>query len=325
MFRLLFIISLVLSTPLTAVPTFAQSASSDLVAKISAVLPESARVATTTKNVSNYELLLSAAEKVGRELRTTETLPVTGSQTRTLWQLPAGAELDRVFASVVAQMPGEELFSCRGRDCGRSTAWATLVFSQAQLYGQDRNQRYRVVRTSATQLAAVYVIRRGNRRINLLLETLATGDTPADSEPGHSKLSAAQSRANLLTDLMEAGVATLAVVPGEGGVLDANAREQLSEVGEELVNLPAGDVYVVCHMYDDALVAQLLAQSEDCAVEASSLLQQANAEFQKSGVKFYGFAAGPLLPKGRDRIGEVIEKPMANRIVLVRFNQLLYR
>jgi len=102
-----------------------------LVSKFSGALPEGATVTTTSKNVANYKLLVSAAEKVKRELRATETIQVAGLRTRTLWQLPSGAELDEVFAAVSAQMEGEELFSCSGRDCGRSTAWSTLVFSEA--------------------------------------------------------------------------------------------------------------------------------------------------------------------------------------------------
>ncbi len=290
-----------------------------LVSKFSDVLPEGATVTTATRKVANYELLVSAAEKVKRELRTTKTISVTGSQTRTLWQLPAGAELDRVFAEVSEQMAGEELFICSGRDCGRSTAWATLVFAEALVYGQDRNQRYRVVRQSATDLAAVYVIRRGNRRINLLLETLVVGGAEDDS----ADVSVALTGADAVTMLTKAGFARLTAVPGEDGELDAEALAALTEAGAALSVLPAGTVYVVCHLYSGSDTPQLLVQSEVCAAEAASVLQSAQTQDLNAELQFKGFAAGPLLP--REAPGEprsIGDETPANRIELVQPRQL---
>jgi len=303
-----------------------------LVSKFSGALPEGATVTTTSKNVANYKLLVSAAEKVKRELRATETIQVAGLRTRTLWQLPSGAELDEVFAAVSAQMEGEELFSCSGRDCGRSTAWSTLVFSEALVYGQDRNQRYRVVRQSAAEVAAVYVIRRGNRRVNLLLETLLLGG-PTDAPDAKDATKNVLAESTGLTGeaaraaLVQTGVARLAVIPGEAGELDAEAVEMLKQTGTALAALPAGKVYVVCHLYTGSDVEQLLAQSEVCAADASAILQSALNESVNTGLEFEVFAAGPLLPRElprelpRDTFSSS-NKRQTNRIELVQPNSL---
>ena len=314
----LFALRALLCALLLAAKTFAASSPSPLVAKFSEVLPQGATVTTTSREVSNYKMLVSAAEKVKRELRATDTIDLSGSQTRTLWQLPAGAELEQVFATVSAQMVGEELFVCSGRDCGRSTAWSTLVFSEALVYGQDRNQRYRVVQKSASEIAAVYVIRRGNRRVNLLLETLVLG--PAAEHPVDPMASSVGvTGAEALTALTQSGFARLAVAPGERGELDPEAVEVLNQAGEALSALSTGTVYVVCHLYTGSDIAQLLVNSEVCAAEASSILQSALTQGLDSGVEFEAFAAGPLLPRELPGSSTAVgDKTQTNRIELVQ-------
>ena len=114
-----------------------------IVASISAVLSASTASPTIRKEqVSNYSLLVSAAEKVGRELRFDKAIEVSGLRTRSLWKLGSDTDLDTVFDRLSEQLAGEELFRCAQRDCGRSTAWANLVYSDALVYGPDRNQRY---------------------------------------------------------------------------------------------------------------------------------------------------------------------------------------
>ena len=317
---------------LVAAPASAEGYSEGLAAKIAEVLPQGSRVTRAERDVASYELLVSAAEKLGRELRATDTVSITGHRVRALWQLPAGAELDRVFAAATQQMMGEELFSCSGRDCGRSTAWANLVFSEALVYGQDRNQRYRVVRKSATEFAAVYAIRRGNRRVNLMLETLMVGEGSAQATSDSPTVVANQADgAEVLSALRQTGAAIVNVVPdAEGNWIEAGV-DALKDAAAALVALPGGTVYVVCHMYDNAPTKLVLRKSLECAEAAAAVVeaeyasavteissQSGGAVSRELKVSFEKFAAGPLLPRtGLPQSEEAAGRPLANRIELV--------
>jgi len=319
---------------LISAPALAAGFPDSLVSKITDALPEAATISTSNEVVENYELLVGAAEKVGRELRASDTISLSGARTRTLWQLPAGAELNRTFTSATAQMVGAELFSCSGRDCGRSTAWANLVFSEALVYGQDRNQRYRVVRSSATQLAAIYAIRRGNQRVNLLLETILLDDaSAATAATGSTTVGVAGGQVEgdgVVASLRQNGAVILSSVPGQEGELDAVATQALAEAGAALTEMPASTVYVVCHLYGDGPVESLLRLSLDCAASACAVLEDGYSEALAkrpsaagesvpvdSKVSFRRFAAGPLLPRPLSpTVG-----PLSNRIELVRPGQ----
>ncbi len=287
---------------------------SDIATRMAAALPAGSEVLDSSQtSVVDYDYLVSAAEKVGRDLRFDRALTVSGERSRTVWQLPDGAQLDTVFELASAQLSGEELFSCAGRNCGRSTAWANLVYSQVLVIGQDRYQRYRVVRSSPTELASLYVIRRGNQRIHLLLETLSATESTVD--PDFSPIR---------SELARVGFTRLRPAPDMDGVLDGAALEMLVRAGRELAGLHSGSLYVVCHMYGARPADELIEQSRACAETARARLQAGYSEVQERGpvaeqknrprppsTTFIGFGAGPLLPRLHD------EDPLGNRIELI--------
>ena len=252
----------------------------------------------TSDQVEEFRIVLSAAEKTGRELRIKDELVVSGTRQAVLWRLPDAAELDATFRRVAAQLSGETLFSCEGRDCGRSHSWANLVFKEPLLYGQDRFQRYRVVRNEAGVIQLVYLIQRGNRRLHLLHSTLTTAETALDR------------RSVLLNRLNRSGVVRLAAEPRVSGELTTEDLEALRAAGAQLAPLNVGEVYVVCHLYGEPEVASLLAASSQCATLAAEALQAGYEDGQLAGVseeprnrarsaatRFVAFGAGPLLPR----------------------------
>jgi len=262
-----------------------------------------------SRELTNAPVLVSPAEKLGRELRYDNALSVSGQVTRTLWKLRPQATLDAAFNAAADALPGTELFACRGRDCGRSTAWANLVFAEPLVYGQSRYQRYRVVRDALGHLQLLYAVQRGNRRIHLLHEAIE----PVDSEAVADIDGAQQYRA--LAELNKEGVAMLQVVPDSDGGLTESQLLLLQGEGASLAGLVAGSIYVVCHLYGGSAAELqepdvLLANSVTCAQAAASRLEAGYAgslaaapaapsknRSRSPRLEFVPFGAGSLLPR----------------------------
>lgn len=294
--------------------------------------PNATQLSTATSQLTNHPVLLGPAEKVGRELRFEQSLSVTGESTHSLWKLASGAQLNAAFVAASEQLPGAVLYSCSGRDCGRSTAWANLVFKDALLYGQDRYQRYRVVQTGPSQLQLLYAVQRGNRRIHLYAETI---DTSAASDSVDDALDAnsAEQLAVVRNALSSTGAVRLKLVPGATGALDVGALAILTNTGAALAGVKVAELYVVCHLYGADPASTLLAASNNCATVATDALQKGHIEAlgdapsadsrnraRPPAITFVPFGAGPLLPRlpaGSSSPAEVEDPSGANRIELI--------
>lgn len=277
----------------------------------------------TQDRVSGYSVVLSNAEKTGRELLVKNELVIAGERTRKLWQWPRGAAETEVFTELADQLQGTVLFDCEGPDCGRSNVWSTLVFGEALIYGPSQYQHYRVVRDEAGNVHLLYVVRRGNRRVHALYEQITDVEV---------KNAAEVSRGGVVTALAENGIARLAAVPAVDGSLSAETRTQLEQVGASLAGFGAGEIYAVCHLYRSGLprtvgdsrkerratglevstaesVAELLAASTRCGEVAVSALQAGLTSAAVDGVAadsknrkppesivFKSFGVGPLQP-----------------------------
>ena len=93
-------------------------------------------------NLVPREFIVSAVEKIRRELRIDEKLRVDATALRVTYQVPSGTPREEVVDHYRRALGADALFSCEGFDCGRSNAWASQVYEQALLYGPDRNQFY---------------------------------------------------------------------------------------------------------------------------------------------------------------------------------------
>lgn len=274
-------------------------------------------------SVSGYAVLLSSAEKTGRELLTKSELRVAGARSRRLWQWPRDTQPGTVFAALAEQMQGTTLFECEGADCGRSNVWSTLVFDEPLIYGPRKYQYYRVVRDTEGQLQLLYVVRRGNRHVHALYERIADSQRTESTTTNHTGVVAA---------LAARGMARLAVVPEVDGRLSATSVKALEALGAQFVGFGAGDVYAVCHVYRADLprivggkrsersaktlemsaeetVPGLLAASNRCGEAAASALRTGFSAAELSGVSadsknrqrpetvsFQFFGVGPLQP-----------------------------
>lgn len=280
---------------------------------------------TIDDTVSDYTVVLSSAEKTGRELLIKNELVVSGERSRRLWQWSKDALAENVFAELARQFNGVTLFECEGNGCGRSNVWSTLVFSEALIYGPSRDQHYRVTRTSQGELHVLYVVRRGNRRVHALYERIV---------PLNSTLTEGISAGgtNALAALAAAGMVELAVTPGSDGVLSPAAISYLERVGGDLAGFGAGEIYAVCHLYPAGLsrdiggsrrargeaakalalqdpVVALLEASERCGATAANALgiglasatfdgvaEQAKNRQRPDALRFKSFGVGPLQP-----------------------------
>lgn len=116
--------------------------------------------------LQSYTLALGSIEKVNGVERLEKEQRLNGKLTRISYRIPEGNRIrDYVnfFNEQVKAHGAEELFSCKGRECGSSNFWANQVFDYSKLYGVDRSQYYLAAKLPGVYLA-VYVIERGNRR-----------------------------------------------------------------------------------------------------------------------------------------------------------------
>lgn len=227
------------------------------------------------------EYVLSRVDKTRRHVRVEHEVRASATREWATYEMPAGTHADDVVEHYLEVLGSDALFSCRGRDCGRSNHWANYIFKQAILFGPDGNQFY-FAAEHGDSLIALYIIERGNKRVYAHLEALRPENKVA--------LNANQT---LVGNLAGDGLGVIdGLTPGRDGTLDAAALELLAELGQELVIFGDQKIYVVCHLYGSEDPQLLIERSQDCAEAAVEGLAQ------DSGPPLLApFAAGPLLPR----------------------------
>ncbi len=228
------------------------------------------------------QFMVNRVDRIRRELRVQDLRRVDADLEAATYQIAAGTRLEDIVAHYRSSIDGEVLFSCSGRDCGRSNDWANQVFHQAILYGPDVNQRYLALQRG-DQLLALYIIERGNKRIYAHLRVLSVVDGNASSSVG------------MLARLGEQGWALMpGLAPLPDGQLPDDAAGLLVGIAGELESLAGETLYVVCHLSGADLAATLLRASQECADQAVTVL---NAQFTTTGPDLRGFGVGPLAPR----------------------------
>ena len=230
------------------------------------------------------EFIVSAVEKIRRELRIDEKLRIDATALRVTYQVPAGTPRDEVIGHYRRILGADTLFSCDGFDCGRSNAWASQVYGQAVLYGPDRNQSY-IAADLGGQLVSAYVIERGNRRIYAHVEVLQPEEAVS-----------ASANAKLTERLAGDGFSVIGGVrPRRDGTIPAEGVDALRDIAPQLRIFERQTLYVVCHLYGPESGAALLERAGDCADAAVAELGAGIAS--DGGPELIPFAAGPLLPR----------------------------
>jgi len=120
-----------------------------------------------------YQLALGAIERIDGLWQPESSRILQGQLRRRTLEFAAGQSLSGLFEhyqSLAGQAGAQKLFSCTGRDCGRSNNWANGFFHIPQLYGQEDSQRlssFWLQQGGQQQYLSLYIVRRGNQRIYL--------------------------------------------------------------------------------------------------------------------------------------------------------------
>ncbi len=236
-------------------------------------------------DVEPREFVVSRVDRIRRDLHVEGLLRPDATVETATYQIPASTPLTDVLAHYREAFGGEVLFTCSGRDCGRSNDWANQIFRRAILYGPDGNQHYYAVMRDSL-LLSVYIIERGNRRIYAHVQAL----TPLPAEAGSSA-----------DRLRRAGWLPVAgLVPGDDGALPEGADAALRALVPALPDAGSGPIYVVCHLYGPAQPDALLQASSRCADETAQRLSALLAGSGRDAAEVRGFGAGPLLPRSAE-------------------------
>lgn len=243
------------------------------------------------------EYALGRVDKTRRNVRVEHEVRAAASREWATYEMPAGTQPGEVIEHYLSVLDAEPLFSCSGRDCGRSNLWANEIFKRAILYGPDRNQFYFAGERDGA-LIALYVIERGNKRVYAHLEVLRPDQAVAVDR-----------NTEALDRLAGDGMALVeGVAPDRLGNLNDAEQAVLTALAEGMDVFAGQTVFLVCHLYGQESGADLLKRSQSCAERAAELLTT------EGGPEIVPFGAGPLLP----RVG------MGPRLELVLPHRLSY-
>lgn len=238
------------------------------------------------------EFIVSAVEKIRRELHIERKLRMDATAVRITYRIPGGVPLSEVIAHYEGTLGSNALFSCRGRDCGRSNGWANQVFGQAILFGPEANQFY-IAADVGGELVSAYVIERGNRRIYAHVEVLQPREAVE-----------AVTNAELTEELAGNGfVAIAGVRPRRDGSIPDDGLAKLRSLSARLRIFERLTVYVVCHLYGPEGAALMLERSTACAQAARDALGEGIDA--SAGLNLIPFGAGPLLPRAGGAVARI--------------------
>ena len=220
--------------------------------------------------------------RVEREVRTRATLESA------TYEMAPHTRREDVVAHYQRLLGPSEVFTCSGRDCGRSNDWANQIFRQAVLLGPERNQYY-LAADYQGHLVGVYVIERGNKRVYAHLQVLKP-DAPVP---------VARNR-EILERLSGQGVVIIdGVRPEPDGELSEESIRLLGSLAGELEVLAEIEVYVVCHLYGSRPPDELLLAAGRCSEAAVAALRSGG------GPDLVPFAAGPLMPRQQSNVNRI--------------------
>jgi len=226
------------------------------------------------------EYVLGRVDKTRRDVRVEHEVRASATREYATYEMPAGTVPADVVAHYENLVGSEPLFSCSGRDCGRSNHWANHIFKQAILYGPDQNQFYFAAEYSEA-LIAVYIIERGNKRIYAHLEVLRPENKVALSYNDE-----------IFERLAGDGVVVIdGLTPLGTGAFNERDTDLLRALAEGLHVFQGQTIYVVCHLYGSEDADVLIDRAGSCAETAVAALTI------EKGPELVPFAAGPLMPK----------------------------
>ncbi|MCV6614161.1 MAG: DUF4892 domain-containing protein [Cellvibrionaceae bacterium] len=135
------------------------------------------------------QLPLGAIERIDGRWQPEQSRSLNGQlRRRTLEFAPAMSEakIFQHYKGLAEKQGAKPIFSCQGRDCGRSNNWANAFFKIVQLYGREDSQRLTTLwlrRGNLEHYLVLYQVRRGNKRIYLQQDLLTLPTSAAQNRP----------------------------------------------------------------------------------------------------------------------------------------------
>ena len=242
-----------------------------------------------------YDFIYASVDKIKRDVSFESSVRFTGSGQKITYEMPRGVSREdamRWHTSQLDRLGGTMLFSCDGPDCGRATIWASQIFRIRSLSAPDRQQSYTayVLGDESDQtLVALYVVERGNKRVNAHIEVVKpNAPVTFDENTGFADT------------LNATGIAVIRnVTPGRDGSINADAKLVISDIAKQLSNLISRDVYVVCHMHASGSADPLIEASGRCAEEVAGLIAE------DSSLEPKAMGVGPLIPVDGRKLSRV--------------------
>tara|TARA_A100001037_G_scaffold19351_1_gene16480 strand:- start:660 stop:1544 length:885 start_codon:yes stop_codon:yes gene_type:complete len=229
------------------------------------------------------EFIVSRVDKTRRQVRAERKIRIEARQQSATYEIARGTPRQEVVDHYVALLGSGPLFSCSGRDCGRSNHWANHIFGQAVLYGPDLNQFYLAVERD-DRLIGIYIIERGNRRVYAHVLVI------------HPEQPLQGGALGIAGGLDRNGYVVIdGVEPLANGSFSAAAQQRLAAIAPTLADFAGRDVYVVCHIYGATDLDRLLDAARQCGTSAADALAA------DPGPRLVPFAAGPMLPRSAER------------------------
>lgn len=246
----------------------------------------------------SHRLILGGLKKIDGALAPEREVRLTGELTRVTYRVPEDYALSAVQAHWQRQILGEQrdlLFQCQGRACGSSNFWANRIFEIPVLYGPDGEQRYEISREiqgDSHLFQSFYLVRRGNKRIYVHLESFrATAEEAARVSPDPLALLSLLKRQRRLV-LRDVHFA-------EGNVQPRIDGDTLDLVAEALAGEPVLEVALVAHAYSAPGAQQNLQISRK---RANNLLKLFRKKL-KYPQRVQAHGVGSLAPRGGDATG----------------------
>lgn len=145
--------------------------------------PQATTKRMDTKINTDYTLALSKVRKVNGFWQLEKQRRLLGDLHSVTYELAKSVSADEAYEHFATQLQAlaSPLFQCKARACGSSNQWANFVFNEKRLYGPETEQRYLAAK-NADSFFALYVIKRGNKRVYVRLDRLqAKGDAASDA------------------------------------------------------------------------------------------------------------------------------------------------
>lgn len=257
------------------------------------LFPDGRTVYSSQAELADYRLALGPLQKNNNVWQAEREEKMSGLLHRRTIEVNdsySRREVMNTISGFFSSRDGRLLYSCDGLDCGSSAAWANESFGIKQLYGLDRYQHYRVWELNGetgTDIAVVYAVQRGNKRIYVQIDTL-------EVTKGSEK-SIVSSPEAILAELDTKKYFVFPGIRFTGSALTFE-DDHVDSVAAALARNPRLTLYLVGHDYLDGSLEEQLARSKSYAGQLKERLEKMGVSAGRLHVQ----GVGSLAPRGKN-------------------------